>query len=143
MATEKKEEVLWHGKPSQVLNVPIYALCLLGSFLIVPIFYAAWRWIELNNIEYEFTTERIFKKTGVFSKMISEVELYRIKDYTLQEPFWLRLFDLGNIQLDSSDKNLPIFNMRGLEKSSQLRDKIRMYVERLREIKKIREVDGF
>lgn len=140
---ETIESTLWKGKPSQIYNVPLYLLCLLISPLIVPVFYAWWRWIELNCIEYEITTERIFKRTGVFSKVVNEVELYRVKDYTLQQPFWLRLFELSHVQIASSDKNLPELQMVALDKAEALRDQIRDYVEQLRETKKIREVDGF
>lgn len=139
---ETTEEVLWHGNPSQIYNVPLYICCLFSSPLIFPIFFGWWKFIELRCIEYEITTERIFKTTGVFSKTVNEVELYRVKDYTMDQPFWLRLFDLAHVNISSSDKNLPELTLKALGNADNLRDNIRSYVEQLRETKKIREVDG-
>ena len=53
--------------------------------------------ILVKSIRYEITSERIKITSGIFSKQTSALELYRVKDYTLEAPFFYRLFHLGNI----------------------------------------------
>ena len=61
---EQTEELVWTGSPSQVLNLPVYIVCALLCWLIVPIFYAIWKWLVLQNIRYELTTERLKLRAG-------------------------------------------------------------------------------
>ena len=85
------EEIVWSGSPSQVLNLPTFIVCTLFCWLVVPIFIAIWKWLVLRNIRYELTTERLKVSQGVFNKLLDEVELYRVRDYRLEKPFWLRI----------------------------------------------------
>ncbi len=39
----------------------------------------------------------------------NELELYRVKDIVLNEPFLLRLVGLSNIVLVTSDRSTPVF----------------------------------
>src|SRR5215213_10492146 len=93
------EALTWTGSPSQVLNVPVYVVCALLCWLIVPIFYAVWRWLVLKNMRYELTTERLKLRQGVLNKRLDEVELYRVRDYRLEQPLLIRIFGLSNITL--------------------------------------------
>ncbi|MDA7501807.1 PH domain-containing protein, partial [Chitinophagales bacterium] len=131
----------WEGKPSQLINLHIYVACFLLSWLIIPAFYAFYQWLKVRYIDYEVTTQRIFLRRGIINRVDEEVELYRIKDYTVKQPLVHRFFDLYDVKLDTSDKSLPEIYLHGVAQGNDVRDEIRQYVERLREVKKIREVD--
>lgn len=138
----QSETLIWEGRPSQVKNLPIYLLCLLFCWLIVPIFYALWKWIELRCFTYRITSERISIRQGVFNKRTDEWELYRVKDSTLVEPFWYRLFSLANIVINSSDRSMPTLLIEAVGNAQTIREQIRLNVERLREQKRVREFDS-
>lgn len=138
---ETDEELLWVGIPSQVVNAKDFIICGLLFWLIIPIFYALWKWLKTENTLYKVTTERIFIKTGILSKLTQEIELYRVKDYTIEEPFFMRFWGLGNVVLTTSDKSIPIVIIEAIGNADELRNDIRMNVERLRVIKGVREVD--
>jgi len=108
---------------------------------LIPIVIAAYFWIENRNRVYRVTTQRLRISTGVFSKHDDDLELYRVRDYTIQRPFFLRLFRLGNIRLITSDKSTPVVDIRAIRECDTLLDKIRQNVEILRTTKKVREVD--
>jgi uncharacterized membrane protein YdbT with pleckstrin-like domain len=131
------EELVWEGGPSQWMNLPIYLLCI----LIIPIFYAVWRWIELSCTQYELTTERFRQKTGVFNRVTQELELYRIKDTELFEPLFQRIFGLGTITMHTSDKTTPIISITGIKSPEQVRQHIRDNVELVRKRRGVREFD--
>jgi uncharacterized membrane protein YdbT with pleckstrin-like domain len=133
-----EEQTVWKGTSSQSLYLGTYTLCLLFCWLIVPIFYALWKWYMLRSREYEVTTERIRIRSGIFSKRTEELELYRVKDYALVEPFWLRLFKAGNIQLATHDESNPLMVLEAVPNAAALRDEIRKNVELCRGRKRVR-----
>ena len=141
---ESKEEMIWTGKPSQMSNFGTYLLCILFSWLLlIPVFIMLWKWIVLNSKKYELTTQRLKAKSGVFSQHVDELELYRVKDYRIEKPFWLRIYSLGNVILETSDKTTPIFILEAVKGPEKIKDRIRDLVEKVRDSKQVREVDGF
>ena len=137
----ESETLIWEGSSSQWSNFPLYFLCALSFWLVIPVFIALWRWIATKCFVYRLTTDRVVMTRGVFSKRTDELELYRVKDTTLLEPFWLRLVSLGHIDLTTSDRSTPAVRIRAIPNAGALREELRRNVERLRTLKGIREVD--
>ena len=132
-----EESVVWQGRPSQILNLPIFLLCV----LIVPIPIAFWRWLTLRCTSYVLTSERLRITTGVFSRRSEELELYRVKDLTVEQPFFQRLFGLGRLILHTSDRTNPTVVLPAISDVQELRDTVRGRVEPLRATKGVREID--
>ena len=138
MATD---ELVWSGSPSQVLNLPIYIVCALLCWLVIPVFYAVWKWLVLKNIQYELTTERLKIHQGVLNKELDELELYRVRDYRLERPLWLRIFSLGNITLGTTDASNPYIVLRAIRNCEDVYEQIRRYVEECRVKKRVLPLD--
>ena len=102
-----EERELWRGTPSQLVNLGWYILWLLLFWLVIPLFILLWQWLVIRNTVYELTSERLKLRSGVLNKHLDEVELYRVRDYKLEQPFFQRLFGLGNIVLQTSDRSHP------------------------------------
>jgi uncharacterized membrane protein YdbT with pleckstrin-like domain len=136
-----QENIIWEGSPSQVTNLGLYLLCAVLFFLVVPIFYAIWRWIVTRCLRYSVTDQRVRVTEGVFNKRTDSLELYRVKDVVLLEPFGLRLFGLGNIELRTSDMNTPLLVLRAVPTAQSLREKILIATEARRQARGVRELD--
>ena len=141
MNATSNEELVWAGSPSQILNVPVYLLCLLFAWLIVPIFIGIWKWLVLRNVKYELTTERLRIRQGVLNKELDELELYRVRDYRIEQPFLLRIFSLANITMRTSDNTHPFVELRGIREGEHVRELIRKYVEECRVKKRVLPLD--
>jgi uncharacterized membrane protein YdbT with pleckstrin-like domain len=135
------EKALWRGTPSQLVNLPFYVLWLLLFWLVIPLFILLWQWLVVRNTIYELTTERLKLRRGVLNKHMDEVELYRVRDYQLEQPLFLRLFGLGNIALQTSDRSHPVLRLRAIRNGEQLYEQIRAAVEECRTRKGVRELD--
>ncbi|MBI5386122.1 MAG: PH domain-containing protein [Verrucomicrobia bacterium] len=161
-----EETVIWRGSSSQVRNLHVYLLCVLAALVwtgvamvtwmffngsgrpyvvgvmaglaVLCVLYAVWRFILLRSCEYEITTERLRLRRGLFSKRTEEVELYRVKDHTLIEPFWQRFFGVGTIQLTTHDTTTPLVEIEAIRKAREIADEIRKNVEACREKKRVR-----
>jgi uncharacterized membrane protein YdbT with pleckstrin-like domain len=138
MAEEKE---LWRGTPSQWVNLPWYILWLLLFWLVIPLFILLWQWLVIRTTVYELTSERLKLRRGVLNKHLDEVELYRVRDYKLEQPFFLRLFGLGNILLQTSDRSHPSVRLRAIRDGEQLYERVRAAVEESRARKGVRELD--
>jgi uncharacterized membrane protein YdbT with pleckstrin-like domain len=150
------EEVLWKGSPSQVLNLGKYLVALLlaigiaigGLFvmpawiaLVVPLGWALWTFIETKSVRHELTTERIRMSSGVFNQQLDDVELYRVKDTSMERPFWYRVFGLSTLIIETSDRSQPRIEIKAVHNGDELRETLRKQVEFWRDKKRVREVD--
>lgn len=136
-----EEKEVWFGNPSQVVNLGTFILLGLLFWLVIPLLIILWKWLAIKNTKYELTTERLTTRHGVLNKKTDELELYRVRDYKYEQPFFLRLFSLGNIVLQTSDKSDPQVVLRAIPNGEELREKLRTQVEACRLKKGVREVD--
>ena len=151
-----EETSLWTGRTSQLVHTWFYLIWLLitgaiiagATFnplaliaLVVPVFSIIGRWLVTRSTVYELTTQRLRKTTGILNKKLDELELYRVKDSTLEQPLLLRLFGLGNILVMSSDVTLPVFTMAAVPGAYAAREKLRDAVEAERDRKRVRDVN--
>ena len=135
------EETVWEGEPSPLLGLPTFAWCGLLSFLIVPIFVGAWKLLEIRSIKYRLSSQRLTVTSGVVTRRVEEIELYRVKDTALEEPLLLRLFGLANVVIHSSDRSRPVQTLLAVDEGEEVREAIRGLVEKIRDRKNVRELD--
>jgi uncharacterized membrane protein YdbT with pleckstrin-like domain len=140
-APASSEALVWQGSPSQLLNFPVFLVCVLLFWLVIPVFVAIWKWLVVRNMRYELTSERLRVRRGVLNKELEEMELYRVRDYKLEQPLVLRLFSLGNVTVTSTDVSDPVVTLRAIRESEQVREQIRHYVEECRTKKRVRAID--
>lgn len=99
--------------------------------------------IKLWNIVYFINNEQIKIRTGIFSFHTNYLELFRIKDYIVAQPFFLRIFGLMNFTILSIDRNtgnerLTIYGIR----ESKLPEHLRNLVQQARQKNRVYEIDG-
>jgi uncharacterized membrane protein YdbT with pleckstrin-like domain len=109
-ATSATEELLFEGRPALIpsLGVLLLAILTLGLWLI-----PSW-WRALGR-HYRITSRRVVVETGVLSKTLEQVDLYRVNDYTVERPFLQRLMGTGNLVLKTMDKTTPEVKVLGVK----------------------------
>lgn len=158
IASTAEESVVWTGSPSQWVNAGWFIACflavvvlvvvavlteqpILGALSVIPAIIALWKFLVVRSTRIDVTTERITTTIGIFSRRKWDMELYRVKDTMLHEPFLLRLVNRANIQIISSDRSSPSITLSALPRAEWLRQQIRSNVERLRLKRGVREMD--
>ena len=156
--SKSEETLVWSGSPSQWLNAGWYIVCLIGvavlftiatltaqpivaALAIVPLIAALAKYLLVRSTRIDVTSERITTTVGIFSRRKWDMELYRVKDTMLHEPFLLRLVNRANIQIISSDRSSPSITLAALPQAEWLRQQIRTNVEQLRLKRGVREMD--
>ena len=104
------ESVLFEGRRALVPSVSVLLLVIvtLGLWLIA-------RWWHRGSKLYRITTRRIVVETGVLSKRLEQIDLYRIADYTVDRPFGQRMLGTGNLLLKTFDKSTPELQVREIK----------------------------
>jgi uncharacterized membrane protein YdbT with pleckstrin-like domain len=136
--TEPQENLIWEGHPSHLRYFWLYLVCWLFCWLVVPFFIWLWKWLEVRNHIYRLTTERLRISQGIFTRRSEELELYRVRDLSVEEPFWYRVFGRGNIVLTTLDVTTPTVTLVCIPNITELRDKLRQAVEECRDRKRSR-----
>ena len=129
------DKMLWEDRPSQISNFWIY---LLFFWTIIPPIIV---YLNTRFIKYELDSQRLKIKKGILSQNIEETELYRVKDYSILKPLFLRLFGLGNLVLTTSDKNNKYVTLKAIKDVEKIKDLVRTHVEKSRKRTGTKEVD--
>ena len=157
---DSQETLVWRGTPSNWTNFGVYFFCLFLTAgvvagyilvtppqplillgLLVPFVWAVSSWIGIRCQRYEVTSERVKVTTGLLSRKTNELELYRVRDYSVLEPFWLRIVGCGDIVLVTADRTTPSFVLHAVPNAATLKDQIRTHTERMRQRRGVRDLE--
>ena len=128
-------ETVWKSRPSQIPNIPYFII--FSWTIILPLY----RYLQTRFTSYGFSEDRMIIKKGILSQSIDEIELYRVRDYSVSKPFLLRIFGLGHLQILSSDRSTPNLTMRAIHQPESVMDQLRNCVEGARARTQTKEVD--
>ena len=109
--------------------------------LALPIAMWTIRWWATRTTLYEITTQRLKIRRGILNRRLDEIELYRVKDYILDQPVALRLIGLGHVTVVSSDPSTASVVLRAIGNAETVREQLRNAVQAERDRKRVREVD--
>ena len=108
---------------------------------LIPALWAGWKWLTVRCHRFEISTERLKMFEGVLNRSVDEIELYRVKDTQIQQPILYRLFGLGHVILETSDRSHPKATLNAIKDPREVGEILRREVESLRDKKRVREVD--
>lgn len=140
------EKTIHQTCPSQIVNLKYFLLStflaagvivlsvilsnpVLLVLLVAPLGYAWWKWMLVKSTRLTITDQRLIVSQGVFSKVTNETELYRVRDTTIEEPFFYRMFGVGNILVYSTDDAEGRLVFQAFSKPHWIKDQIRNYAE--------------
>ena len=96
-----------------------------------------WCGLPWSFTVYSFDDERIFIKSGVFNIREDEIRLYRVLDLSLKRTFGQRIFGMGTITVDSSDKTMKCFEIKNIKNAREVKEQLSQLVESERQRKRI------
>lgn len=82
-------------------------------------------WIRIKSWGYRLTTQRLFVRRGWLAKHVEEVELYRVKDVTVDQGFLQRLLGYGTITVFSDDESTPETDLIRISRPITVKEMIR------------------
>jgi uncharacterized membrane protein YdbT with pleckstrin-like domain len=149
----EEEKIICEASPSQLLNLKAFTYSLIAAaviitaailakmnllllLLLLPVVYALWKWLEIRSMKLKITDQRIILREGVLNKKTNETELYRVRDSSIEEPFFYRMFGCGNIILYTTDEADATLRLTAYKKPHWVKDQVRNYSEICRQKKR-------
>lgn len=106
------------------------------ALLLLPLGFAFWKWLEVKQTKFTLTDQRLIVSNGIFTKKTNETELYRVRDTSIEEPFFYRMFGVGNVIIYSTDEAEGKLHFNAYSKPHWIKDQIRNNAETCRQKKR-------
>lgn len=120
MQDAETEKMLFAGNPKALFTVWQSIIC--GVTLGLAYIFFRTKSIA---IRYEITSQRIRIERGIFSRVKSSVELFNIEHFNIESPLGMRLLGYCILHLRSSDPDVPLLTLYGIENLESLADLLR------------------
>ncbi|MCR6481005.1 PH domain-containing protein [Variovorax sp. ZS18.2.2] len=133
--------LLWSSSEGQVSNATAFILAVLLCWLVLPVIYAAYRCLRTSFHRYELTDQRLIERSGILVKRIETLELYRVKDISVDSTLAQSLFGRGQVILQTTDSTSPQLLIQAVAGPDQVSQLIRNQVERCRIARGVRAFD--
>lgn len=85
-------------------------------------------WLNRSHVKYRITTQRLEIRTGIVTITSRSVDLYRIQDMEVREPFFLRLRGGGDLVIRSLDPGEPEVVVAGIGDVKTVHETLRRLV---------------
>ena len=96
---------------------------------LVPLIIA-WAWAALARAggEYRVHSESIEVESGIVSRRIDNLQLFRVRDLNLNQSLFGRLVGVGDVTVTSTDKSTPHLVLEGIDDPRAVYEKLRELV---------------
>lgn len=101
---------------------------------------AVYRIGYVRSYRYLIAPDYMRVSQGIFRKTTAHVEMYRVKDYLLTQPFLMQAAGLMNLTLKTTDPENQVVALKGIPVSNVL-DELRERVQAARSLNKIIELN--
>lgn len=81
--------------------------------------------ILLRSTHYTVTNQRVLIEAGLVTKTVNEIDMRLIDDTLFVQGLVHRILGVGHVTVLSSDKNTPVFVLRGIPDPRRVRELIR------------------
>ena len=94
--------------------------------------------LPLSFTRYMLSEDRLFLSQGFLNLRDHEVLLYRVRDISVHRSLWQRLFGVGTILVDSSDKTTPKLELKNIKNPLAVKELLHKSVEEMKLKRKVR-----
>ena len=94
--------------------------------------------LPITFTKYSMSDDRIFCEKGLLNMKFEEILLYRVRDISMKITLGQRIFGVGSILLQSSDKTAPVLEIKNVKNPRQVKEMIHQQVEQVKEQRRMR-----
>jgi len=87
-------------------------------------------WLVQRGTEYRVYQESIELESGLLSRNIENLQLFRVRDLKLRQSVLGRLFGVGDVTVTSTDQSTPHLTVHGVENPRAVYETLRELVAR-------------
>ena len=94
--------------------------------------------LPLSFTRYALSDDRLFLSVGFFSVKDDDILLYRVRDISVRRTLWQRLFGVGTITIQSSDKTHPSLELKSIKDPMRVKELLHDLVEEMKAKRRMR-----
>ncbi len=94
--------------------------------------------MPLSFTKYALSEDRLFVETGVLTVRCEEILLYRVRDISMRITLGQRIFGVGSIVIQSSDRSCPALELKNVKNPRETKEIIHQAVEQMKLQRRIR-----
>ena len=94
--------------------------------------------MPITFTKYSISEDRLFLETGLLNTTQDEILLYRVRDISLHISLGQRIFGVGSIIVQSSDRTLPTMTMKNVKNPKYVKELLHRNVEEMKLRRKMR-----
>ena len=94
--------------------------------------------LPLSFTRYSLSDDRLFISVGFLNIKDDEVLLYRVRDIDTSRSLWQRLFGVGTVKVMSSDKTMPVLELKNIKDPVMVKELIHKSVEEMKIRRRVR-----
>ncbi len=94
--------------------------------------------LPISFTRYSLTEDRIFVEAGLLNLRAEEIILYRVRDLSLRIALSQRIFGVGSVIIQSSDKSSPVLELKNIKQPREVKELIHQQVEAMKEARRLR-----
>lgn len=97
--------------------------------------------MPITFTRYALSDDRLFLETGLLNTKCDEILLYRVRDISLSISLWQRIFGVGTVTISSSDKTLPVLELKNVKAPRDTKETIHEAVEEMKLSRRMRTTE--
>ena len=94
--------------------------------------------LPITFTKYRISEDRIFCEKGLLNMKFEEILLYRVRDISMKITLGQRIFGVGSILLQSSDKTAPVLEIKNIKNPREVKEMIHEQVEEVKVQRRMR-----
>ena len=97
--------------------------------------------LPLSFTKYSLSEDRIFCEKGLLNLHEEEILLYRVRDLELKRSLGQRIFGVGSVMVHSSDKTMPILELKNIKSPKEVKEMLYRQVEASKDARRMRTTE--
>ena len=85
--------------------------------------------MPISFTRYRLSEDRLFLETGLLNSHFDEILLYRIRDIGMKRTLGQKIFGVGSVLVQSSDKTLPQLELKNIKDPISVKERLHTLVE--------------
>lgn len=88
--------------------------------------------MPISFTTYSLSQDRLFINQGFIKLRCEEILLYRVRDLSVSQSLGQRIFGVGSVIIQSSDKTSPVLELRNIKNAYDVKELIHENVEKMK-----------
>jgi uncharacterized membrane protein YdbT with pleckstrin-like domain len=116
------EQVIWQGGATWRAWAGAWILGWVLLPVLVGVYFLLSVWMKTKAVRWKVTSRRIERESGLLSKRVDTIELWRIRDVEYRQSILDRMFGVSSLVVTAHDGASPYLEIRGMPASRAVYD---------------------